>query len=100
MTTDKKLQRAALYYATAKVVFWLLWPYRYAKEQWAKYKYNEAVKEAEYRRNTTGRKHYVVICEGRFYVLNKGNLLNIAKKIKKQTKQPVQWHELYAYATK
>lgn len=56
-----------------------------------------AKKEAIFQTNATGQPRYVVLFGSRFYVLNKGGMLALAKKYRKRTGLSAEWRDLYVF---
>lgn len=66
--------------------------------------YNNRLKSAKRRaiRETdiTGKPRYVVFSNGKFYVFNRGGMLNLAKVYKKKTGLSTDWRKLYIFETR
>lgn len=102
MKTDKL--KAVTYYIIAKLIYYIGYPFFIlrgkAKQKANAIKYEDTKKQADADTANDGKTRYIVFANGKFYIYNKGGMMNLTKAIKKKTKRSVNWRELYLYKTK
>ena len=62
-------------------------------------RFRAAKREAVRQTTATGKAHYVVFSNGRFYVYNKDGMLALAKAYRKRTGLSAEWRKLYVFET-
>lgn len=84
----------------AKIVYFcLVRPFKWLGSKIVARKYGKRLKAAKKRAmheaELTGKAHYVVFANGKFYVYNRGGMLALAKAYRKKTGVSTDWRKLY-----
>lgn len=105
MKQSKQSRKQMINFILAKIMYYLLLPFLFVRkvvvESLIKMRFAIARKKADKLHIKSGVKHYVVASsKNRFYVCNKGRMLNIAKKYRKMSGHKVEWKDICCYESK
>lgn len=86
----------------AKIVYFcLVLPFRWMRSKIVAFvmtrRLKSAKNEAIFQTKATGQPRYVVLSGSRFFVLNKGGMLALAKRYRKRTGLSAEWRDLYVF---
>lgn len=100
----QELKKRAFNFVLAKIMYYVLLPFLLIRkvlvEAAIKIRYLVAVYKANELKKRTKTKHYVVSVGRKFYIYNKGGMMNLAKAYRKRSGHKVEWRQLYCYSTK